>query len=147
MKKCCGFGHRMVLDDIEDILYATVLKVAEEGVEIFYTGAMGEFDALFSSAVRRAKTRYHQIKLVCVKPYFSNNLNTDKVYYAALYDDIIIPPQIIGSHYKAAIKARNRWMADNSSLIISYIVRDYGGAAEAVKYAKKKHKQIINLAE
>ena len=73
--------------------------------------------------------------------------NTDRTPYAELYDDIIIPPEIIGIHYKAAIKARNRWMVDNSDLIICYIIRNYGGAADAVKYARHKEKRIINLAD
>ena len=146
MKECCGFGHRTVSANIKDSLYAAVLKAIEEGFDVFYTGAMGEFDAQFSTAVRRAKARYPQIKLICVKPYFTNDINTNKEYYTALYDDIIIPPEIIGIHYKAAIKARNRWMVNHSDLIISYVIRDYGGAAGAVKYADNRKKRIVNLA-
>lgn len=147
MKVCCGFGHRTLLANIEDSLLSTVLKAVEDGCEIFYTGAMGDFDALFSASVRKAKARLPHIKLICVKPYFSNDVNTNKEYYAELYDDIIIPPEIIGIHYKAAIKARNRWMVDNSDLIICYIIRNYGGAADAVKYARHKEKRIINPAD
>ena len=147
MKACCGFGHRTVLANIEDSLLSTVLKAVEEDCEIFYTGAMGDFDAQFSASVRRVKASFPHIKLICVKPYFSNDINTNKEYYAELYDDIIIPPEIIGIHYKAAIKARNRWMVDNSDLIICYIIRNYGGAADAVKYARHKEKRIINPAD
>ena len=53
-KACCGFGHRNVFENIEDKLYTSVMSAAERGCEIFYTGAMGEFDSLFSSAVRLA---------------------------------------------------------------------------------------------
>lgn len=147
MKTCCGFGHRTVLASIDNSLYTAIIKAAETGCSIFYTGAMGEFDFLFSSAVRKAKTRYPHIKLVCVKPYFTNNLNTNQEYYSALYDDILIPSEIIGIHYKAAIKARNPCMVDHSDLIISYIIRVHGGAADAVKYANCQGRQIFNLAE
>lgn len=81
----------------------------------------------------------------CIQ-YFTNDLNTNKEYYAALYDDVVIPTEIIGLHYKSAIKARNRWMVDNSDLIISYVTRDYGGAADAIKYANNQNKHIINIA-
>ena len=64
MTACCGFGHRDVLENIEDAVYTAVLKVAELGCEIFYTGAMGAFDSLFSSAVRKAKKTYPGIKLI-----------------------------------------------------------------------------------
>ena len=46
MTACCGFGHRDVLEKIDDAVYAAVLKAAERGCDIFYTGAMGEFDSL-----------------------------------------------------------------------------------------------------
>ena len=110
MTACCGFGHRDVLEKIDDAVYAAVLKAAERGCDIFYTGAMGEFDSLFSSAVRKVKKTYPKIKLICVKSYFTNDLNTNGEYYAALYDDVFIPDELADIHPKAAIKYRNRWM-------------------------------------
>ena len=35
----------------------------------------------------------------------TNDVNTDRDYYAAMYDDVIIPDELAGIHYKAAIKA------------------------------------------
>ena len=67
-KACCGFGHRQVFSNITEQLDKAVLDAAEKGCEIFYTGAMGDFDDLFSLAVRNAKRRYPNIKLICVKP-------------------------------------------------------------------------------
>ena len=106
---------------------------------------MGDFDSLFSSAVRRAKKTYPHIKLICIKPYFTNDINTNRDYYTALYDDIIIPDELAGIHYKAAIKARNRWMIDNSEIILIYTIRNYGGAYDALKYAERKGKCIIKI--
>ena len=143
MKACCGFGHRNVFENISGKLDKAVEEVKTQGCEIFYTGAMGEFDRLFSSAVRKAKKIYPHIKLICVKPYFTNDINTDKDYYKAMYDDVIIPPTIIGVHYKSAIKSRNRWMIDNSDVVLIYIVRDYGGAYEAKKYTEHARKTFM----
>ena len=106
MKACCGFGHRNIFENIGDRLDSAVETAIQQGCEIFYTGAMGEFDSLCSSAVRKAKKSHPHIKLICVKPYFTNDINTDSDYYNAMYDDVIIPPELIGVHYKAAIKAR-----------------------------------------
>lgn len=146
MKVCCGFGHRMVYDNINDRINSAVLLAVHEGCDVFYTGAMGEFDNLFSTTVRKLRSSYPKIKLICVKPYFSQTLNANRAYYAALYDDIIIPTELLGIHYKAAIKARNRWMVEHSDIIISYTVRENGGAAEALRYAKKQNKRIIELS-
>ena len=143
MKSCCGFGHRNVFENIGDRLDSAVEAVIQQGCKVFYTGAMGEFDSLFSSAVRKAKKSHPHIMLICVKPYFTNDINIDRDYYAAMYDDVIIPPELIGVHYKAAIKARNRWMIDNSDVILIYTVRNYGGACEAKRYAQHENKAII----
>mgnify|MGYP002734773349 CR=1 FL=1 len=145
MKACCGFGHRNVFDNISRKLDNAVEAAIQQGCDVFYTGAMGEFDSLFSSAVRKAKKAHPHITLICVKQYFTNNINTDRDYYNAMYDDVIIPPEMIGVHYKAAIRTRNRWMIDNSDIVLIYTVRNYGGAYDAKKYAVKQSKSIINI--
>ena len=145
MKACCGFGHRNVFENISSKLDNAVEEAIAQGCEIFYTGAMGDFDSLFSSAVRSAKKVYPHIKLIGVKPYSTNDINTDKDYYAALYDDIIIPDELAGIHPKAAIKARNRWMIDNSDIVLVYTVRNFGGAYEAKRYAERNGKRLIKF--
>ena len=145
MKACCGFGHRNVFENISSKLDNAVEEAIAQGCEIFYTGAMGDFDSLFSSAVRSAKKVYPHIKLICVKPYFTNDINTDKDYYAALYDDIIIPDELAGIHPKAVIKARNRWIIDNSDIVLIYTVRNFGGAYEAKRFAERNGKRLIKI--
>ena len=75
-KACCGFGHRNVFENIEDKLYTSVISAAERGCEIFYTGAMGEFDSLFSSAVRLA---LRNLSLISVLIFLSRiSISTSK---------------------------------------------------------------------
>ena len=145
MKACCGFGHRYVFENLISKLDNAVEEAITQGCELFYTGAMGDFDSLFSSAVRSAKKVYPHIKLIGVKPYFTNDINTDKDYYAALYDDIIIPDELAGIHPKAVIKARNRWIIDNSDIVLIYTVRNFGGAYEAKRYAERNGKRLIKI--
>ncbi|MBQ9901289.1 MAG: DUF1273 family protein [Clostridia bacterium] len=133
------------MEKIDDAVYAAVLKAAEQGCDIFYTGAMGEFDSLFSSAVRKVKKTYPKIKLICVKPYFTIDLNINGEYYSALYDDVIIPDELADIHPKAAIKYRNRWMIDHSNIILIFTKRSYGGAYEARRYAERIGKKIVYI--
>jgi len=51
MKACCGFGHREVFENISEQIEEAVFVAIKDGCETFYTGAMGEFDRLFSSAI------------------------------------------------------------------------------------------------
>lgn len=139
---CCGFGHRDVFQNIDKELCEAVQKAMEMGCNVFYTGAMGDFDRCFSSAVRKQGKK---IKLVCIKPYMSNELNTNKEYYNCMYDDIIIPDELAFVHYKSAITKRNRWMIDNSDVVIVYAIRNYGGAYDAMRYAERQNKTIIRV--
>ncbi|MBQ1507674.1 MAG: DUF1273 domain-containing protein, partial [Ruminococcus sp.] len=91
------------------------------------------------------KKNFSDIKLICVKPYFSNEINKSRDYYAAMFDDIIIPDELAGIHPKAAIKARNRWIIDNSDIVLVYTIRKNGGAYEAQRYAEKNNKTIITI--
>ncbi|MBQ9552259.1 MAG: DUF1273 domain-containing protein [Clostridia bacterium] len=147
-KICCGFGHREIYQNITaPLAQAIETAIVVYGITTFYTGGMGEFDALFASAVRAAKVRHKQIKLVLVKPYFTKDLNTNREYYEVLFDDVFIPTEILGTHYKNAIIKRNRFMVEQADLIICFLSRDYGGVYTAVRYAKKKNKPIINLGK
>ena len=110
---------------------------------------MGEFDKLCSSAVRRAKHKYsdRDITLNIVFPYLTQELNREKYYYEQFYDGIIVPDEIAGTHYKSAITKRNRWMVQQSQILIAFVYRDYGGAYTTLKYAQKQGLQIENIAK
>ena len=145
-KACCGFGHREIFSDISGILYQTIIRmISQYSVSVFYTGGDGEFDKLFATGVRRAKRLYPHVKLYLIKPYMLHSLNRDKEFYRAMYDDIIIPQEIMGCHYKNAITQRNYWMISKSDYVISYITRDFGGAYNALRFAKKTDKIIFSV--
>lgn len=143
---CCGFGHRVMLMDVEKPLRAVLERlVAERGVAVFYTGGMGEFDELFARTVRSMKRGCPSLRLVLVMPYLTARLNVNKAFYEAQYDEILIPAELDGVHPKAAIGLRNRWMVDRSDIVIAALHRDFGGAAEAVRYAHAIERTVIHL--
>ena len=141
---CTCFGHRETYKDFSRVLSELLEDlILNQGVVEFWTGGMGNFDGSFSAAVRGLKRKYPDIKLILIKPYFSNELNTNKEYYEFTYDDVVIPDVLAGVHPKSAITKRNRWMVENSDFIVTYVRRDHGGAFEAKKYAAKLDKVIF----
>lgn len=143
---CCCFGHREVYKDIAETLDRIIEElITEKGVFEFWTGGMGDFDGKFASAVRAKKKQYPDVKLILIKPYFSNDLNTNREYYDYLYDDVVIPDAIAGAHYKSAITKRNRWMVDYCDVIVTFVYRDHGGAYDAKKYAIKSNKTVVEI--
>lgn len=143
---CCGFGHRVLLMDIEKPLRDVLERLVEErGVTVFYTGVMGEFDELFSRTIRNMKRANPHLRLVLVLPYLTRQAATEKAWYESQYDEILIPAELDGIHPKAAITLRNHWMVDRSDIVIAALHRDFGGAAEAVRYAEKVGKKVVRI--
>jgi len=142
---CCGFGHRVMLTDVEKPLREALERLAAQGVTAFYTGGMGEFDELFARTVRSIKRNDHRLRLTLVLPYLTRPMATERAWYETQYDEILIPEEMDGVHPKAAIALRNRWMVDRSSIVIAALRRDYGGAAETVRYAESTGKEVLRL--
>ena len=76
----------------------------------------------------------------------STDLDNFKEYYETSYDDVVVPGELDGVHYKSAITKRNRWMVEQSDWLIAFVYRNFGGAYATLRYAEKKGLRIINLA-
>ena len=106
-------------------------------------GRNGAFDEYAASVIKHAQRELgtENNDLTLVLPYAV----TDLKYYEKYYDNIIIPEDVNGAYPKASIRLKNRWMVEQSNLVIAFVEREKGGAYEAVKYAKKLKKSIINI--
>lgn len=133
-------GHNLVEKKLFDLF--SELLATEEYIDI-YIGRDGEYDIFAASVIKRIKKALGDanITMNLVLPY----LKKDIEYYETYYDSIIVPEAIAKSHYKAAITKRNRWMVEESELLICYVNCEKGGAFSAMKYAKKLGKRVVNL--
>lgn len=77
-KICCCFGHKDIFENIYYLSSVVEDLVLKEKITVFMTGGIGEFDIQFAAAVRSVKIKYPYIKLLLIKPYFSNELNVNK---------------------------------------------------------------------
>ncbi|MBR0414326.1 MAG: DUF1273 family protein [Clostridia bacterium] len=146
-KACCGFGHRFVLENIAPALKKEVARAVKEGCRVFYTGAQGDFDTCFTEAVRAviAENKQLPLRLICVKPYYTQSLQENREYYETKFAEVLIPSVLDDVHYKAAISKRNQWMIEKSDIVITYTIREYGGAYQALCYAQKQGKDIRQI--
>lgn len=145
---CTFAGHRKIFGFRQQQVIETLEKLLEtEQKMICYVGGKGEFDTLCASAVRTLKRRHPDktIRLILVLPYMEQRLNTEKEYYESSFDEILIPSELAGIHYKQAITACNRWMVDRADCLIALVWRDCGGAYQTLQYAKHRNIQIIRL--
>ncbi len=146
-EKVCTFcGHRYCNENLCERVKAEIENlIINGGVTVFYSGGMGEFDKMCESVVRTLKHQYKQIKLYLIVPYMMSRINKEREYYEMLYDEIIIP-DLGDIYYKQAIGARNKWMVEQSDVILCHVMRSSGGAYKTYSYAKKLNKSLMMIS-
>lgn len=145
------FGHRMIdrpyliEQQLEELIRGLLRE--KEYVE-FLVGRDGDFDQLVSSSVRRCKRaiRDDNSALVWVMPYVTAEYRDNEDAFHNYYDDVEVCSASAGGHFKGAHQTRNREMVDRSELVVFCVERETGGAYQTMRYAEKKGKTIINLA-
>ena len=150
MLSCTFAGHREVLHaGIQEKLTGVLTELLEQDDEFcFYVGGMGEFDKMCEHAVRRLKLQFaeKQIRLKLVLPYMKKEICDRADFYCTLFDEVIIPECAETEHFKRAIRTRNRWMVEQCQVLIAYVHRDFGGAAEMMKYAEEAGLQVLEIS-
>ena len=142
------FGHRIIEDysAVERKLYELLRIVMQNGSrEIeFLVGRNGDFDLMAASVIQKLKkeTSNENVFLTLVLPYETAELRNNTESFESYYDSIEICDS---QNFKYAIVARNHEMIDRSDMVVVYVKNESGGAYQALKYAEKNQKRIINL--
>ncbi len=141
---CTFFGHRYVPKEIEPTLRSTLIDLIENlGVDLFYVGNHGEFDAMVRRMMRELSAKY-PITYRVVLAYMPGKKD---VFDAVDYSDTVLPEGIETVPKRFAINYRNRWMIEQSDFVVTYVVHDAGsGAAQFKKQAERKGKSVIELS-
>ena len=135
---CTFFGHRDSPSYIYPQLKAEITNlIKNENVNTFYVGNHGDFDNMAISALKEITKEFTHIRFYVVLAY----MPTQSSEYPT-----ILPDGIENTIKKCAIEYRNKWMIENSDFAITYIERNFGGAAKFANIAIKKCKKTINLA-
>ena len=148
--KVCAFtGHRNLNSGGFDInlLDRVILDLIKTGTEKFICGMALGFD-LTAAQIVYAYKRVYDIKLVACIPC-ANQTDTFSEKSKRLYDYILgkcdevitLAPE----YYSGCMQARDRYMVDNSDLLVCYLRKNFGGTYYTVNYAKKQGKKIIEL--
>lgn len=144
MATCTFFGHRGCPDAVLPNLRAAVYDLIEtQGVDRFFVGNQGRFDALVLRVLREAKTSYPQIRYDVVLAYMPKP--NDPAPLPS--EETLFPEGIETAPKRFAISWRNRWMIDHADFVICYITYSCGGAAQFVRDAKRKYRKVIELSE
>lgn len=145
------FGHRIIEDynAVERKLYELlriVMQRRNREIE-FLIGRNGDFDLMAASLIRKLKkeTGNDNVFLILVLPYETAELRNNTESFESYYDSIEINETKGRKSYKYAIPSRNKNMIDRSDMVIFFVKNETGGAYQALKYAEKNQKRIVNL--
>ena len=138
MLVCTFFGHRDCYDLDTVLLRREIENLIGSGVDTFYVGNQGQFDAIVYRCLRELREIYPSIKVFVVLAYLPAEqkewVNTEDTMY----------PEIEG-HPKFAIERRNKWMIGQSDYCLCYANHTWGGAYKFAIQAKRHGLTVINL--
>jgi uncharacterized phage-like protein YoqJ len=140
---CTFFGHRDCPEAIRPKLRETLIELIEhDGVDLFYVGNQGAFDAMVRSVLRELTPKYPHISYSVVLAYMPTKRNEYDDY-----SDTMLPEGIETVPKRFAISWRNKWMLRQSDYVVTYITHSWGGAAQFAELAERKGRKVINIAD
>lgn len=145
MSACTFFGHRESPVTIRPKLRETIIDlIAHHGVDMFYVGQQGKFDAMVRSVLKELVPIYPEVNYAVVL----ERVPSDRTEFDFRdFSDTMLPEGIEAVHPRFAISWRNKWMLQRSEYIVTYITHSWGGAAQFAEQAKGQKKTVINLAD
>lgn len=123
-----------MLSTLEDLILA-------HGVNQFYVGNQGQFDAYVHKVLKKLVEKYSHIHYTVVLAYMPGQ----HMEYED-FSDTMLPEGIEGIHPRFAISWRNSWMLQKADYVVTYVTHTWGGAYRFACQARRKGKYVINIA-
>lgn len=149
---CCFTGHRIIkncdrLCVSKNLAYA-VKNLYSSGMRSFISGGAIGFDTEAALAVINARREMPDIRLIMALPCPEQDkfwTAEQKVVYRQILEDADEIIYVSDEYDSGCMHRRNRFMVDNSSLVLAYIIHMSSGTAYTVKYALKNDCEVINI--
>ena len=147
-RSCALTGHRHLQADFdENVLSDTLEQLIKEGCHKFYCGMALGFDLTALSYLLKLKKKYEITIEACIpfagqERFFSEE---DKQLYRELLEGCDQKTVLSEKYFNGCYMVRNRYMVDNSEIILAYCRQNSGGTVYTVEYARKSGKTIYFL--
>ena len=151
----CFTGHRSIPDADKEKLSKRIMDEIEElydmGARTFIAGGALGFDMLCETCVIALRRLKGDVKLILALPCREQDKNWSEIEKLCLYNIKVMSDKVVyvsESYSSDCMFKRNRYMVDNSDVVICYKDgRFKGGTYYTMKYALDNNKKIINLYE
>lgn len=159
-KSCCFTGHRAAklpwkynendprCLDFKEKLFAVISAVYESGITHFICGMALGCDMYCAEAVIELKKQHGDITLEAAVPFDGqdeswNEFNRRR--YRKILRNCDKTTLIQDSYSPGCMMRRNRYMVDNSTVLIACYSGQAGGTWNTIKYAMENDKEVIQL--
>lgn len=145
------FGENMdagMFYEFKMLLQTEIDSCIAKGYDTFYCGGARGADIVCGEIIATDKASTHKnIKLICAIP-FSEQAKGWSLMWKQRYQELLkaadIVRQLCKTYQRGCYHIRNRFMVDNSDLIIAiYDGGNTGGTAYTVNYARELGKEIV----
>ena len=159
MKTCCFTGHRPkglpwgTNENLEEAivfkqnLENEIIKAIQKGIDTFITGMAQGVDLIAGEIIIKLKKKY-TLNLVAAIPCKEQTLNwsfKDIQRYENILKSCDKVVYVSQSYNKDCMLKRNRYMVDNSNLLIACWNGKPSGTSYTINYAKKKNIEVVIL--
>lgn len=152
MLSCSFTGHRQIkkehLGHLPDFIFRAIEYAYAKGCRRFMTGGAIGFDTFAAREIIKFRMIHPDAALVLVLPcedqsdHWSSRHRDTYDYTLSQADEVIYMEQ---AYTPQCMKKRNRYIADRADILISYISKEYSGAAQTVRMASGTCNEIYNL--
>ena len=148
-KDVCFTGHRNLnLGGFDiNLLDRVVLDLIKNGTRRFLCGMAVGFDLQAAQSVLMYKNDYGVTLTACLPCANQTDTFSDsgkRLYNSVLErcDEVIT---LSPNYYSGCMHERDRFMVDNSGIVVCYLRKNSGGTFYTVNYARKLGRKIIEL--
>lgn len=151
-KTACFSGHRIIKKEHENKLISDLIDQINskiiDGYNCFICGGAVGFDTIAALCVLKTKITNPHIRLALALPYKNQHSKwpqADKTKYEYILENADEIIYVSDEYNSGCMLKRNRFMVDNSSLLIAYLSGIKGGTVYTYNYAIKSGIERVNL--
>ncbi len=153
LRTCCIIGNRLMPRGQAGMIAARIeeeiVKMHAQGVTRFMTGGGLGFETLAAQVVLQAREKHPGIRLVLALPSRDQAAKWP-ASSVAIYEgikgqanEIVYTAETSG---RGHLLKRNRYMVDQSEIVLAYLAKTTGRTVQTVKYAEKVGKEIVRIS-
>lgn len=147
-RACSVTGHRELKNDLDETRIREIFyKLIEGGFDTFLVGMALGFDTLCFCILEQIR-KQKNIKIIACIPCETQDYKftlAQKEKYRKMLESADEKVYISKGYTPYCMQKRNRFLVDNSSVLVAYLRNEKTGTSSTVNYAKKQNVSVINI--